>query len=326
MPNRRDRDVEYFVRIGGVPKAVAQQENSWKVVKDVVRNLIDGQPKKVELADSIFWCGLQSHDDAIQVYGMEKQDWYDVVAPGTNRVSATMEVTCLKVQSNGQVEWLRDSSRSGQQGRRLSTASHTRTTSTSSTSSNMWSPISPTAMSSDLLPPTSLMPYSHTPTPATVGSLIPANMAPRLENFAFLPAPAMVPVYGHNLAKPHGFAPNPPAYVQGSAMGHHSAHQNSPGATVQRRQIIVQNLDVGVREHWLKDLFTKSIGPVQECRIEERGDKKRHAFLSFTHTEHAEMAVNLFNKKNISGRKVNVRLIKEVQEGPVIIDGSGVYS
>ena len=241
-----------------------------------------------------------------------------------------MEVTCLKVQSNGQVEWLRDSSRSGQQGRRLSTASHTRTTSTSSTSSNlwtpnMWTPISPTTMSSGLLPPTSLTPYSHTPTPATVGSLIPANMAPRVENFAFLPAPAMVPVYGHNLAKPPGFCPNLCAYGQGSATGHHSAHQNSPGATVQRRQIIVQNLYVGVREHWLKDLFTKSIGPVQECHIEERGDKKRHALVSFTHAEHAEMAINQFNKKNISGRKVNVRLTKEVQEGPVIIDGSGVY-
>lgn len=55
--------------------AVAQQDDSWKVVKDVVRNLIDGQPKKVELSNSVCWCRFQSQDDAVQAYGMNKQSF-----------------------------------------------------------------------------------------------------------------------------------------------------------------------------------------------------------------------------------------------------------
>lgn len=54
--------------------AVAQQEDSWKVVKDVVRNLIDGQPKKVELKGSECWCRFSTQDDAIQAYGMNKHE------------------------------------------------------------------------------------------------------------------------------------------------------------------------------------------------------------------------------------------------------------
>ncbi|KAI4264121.1 MAG: hypothetical protein L6R42_000758 [Xanthoria sp. 1 TBL-2021] len=236
-----------------------------------------------------------------------------------------MEVECLRVHQNVSVEQLCKISQPGQQGRRLSTASHTRTSSTSSTSPYLWTPVSPSSGSYGLLPPIGLMPHYHAPTPVAVGTFIPANIAPRAENFAFIPAPETASVYGYNIANPVGLASNPPVYAQASATGPHVARQDSTRAAIQRRQIIVQNLYVGVKEHWLKDLFTKSVGPVQECRIEERGDKKRHALVSFTHADHAQAAVHQFNEKPIEGRKVNVRLTKEVQEGPVIIDGSGVY-
>ncbi|KAL8767979.1 MAG: hypothetical protein Q9209_005650 [Squamulea sp. 1 TL-2023] len=323
-----------------IPREVAQQENSWKIVKDVVRNLIDGQPKKVDLSSSIFWCGFQSHDDVIQAYGMGKEflcdiqltatesgalagrTWYDVVNHGNNRLAPTMEVTCLKVQRDRPVEWLRGSSQFGQQGRHLSTVSHTRTSSTSSTSSTMWTPLSPTATSYSLLPPLSLMPVYYTPTPISVGSVIPPSMAPRVENLSYIPASAIMPVYGHNLANPVGFAQSPPIYAQASATGYQLPLQNPPRASSQRRQIIVTNLYVGVKENRLKEFFQDSVGPVQECRIEERGDKKRHALVSFTHAEHAQLAINRFNETMIFGRKINARFTKEVHEGPVIVDGS----
>ncbi|KAL8672353.1 MAG: hypothetical protein Q9168_003173 [Polycauliona sp. 1 TL-2023] len=234
MPHRSDQDWDYVIVIFGVPPAVAQREDSWKTVKDVVRNLIDGQPKKVELNRLAFWCEIQSQDDAIQAH-------------------------------------------EGLAGRNCT------------------------------------------------GSYVPGVITARTESVAFLPAKVPAPLYDYRMAHPAGFAAYPPMDVQPSALGHHPARQTLPKPPVQRRQIIVQNLHVGVKEHWLKDLFSRSIGPVQECRIEERGDKKRHALVSFSHAEHAQAAINRYNEKLIAERKVHVRLTKEVQEGPVIIDGSGVY-
>ncbi|KAL8987691.1 MAG: hypothetical protein Q9169_008668, partial [Polycauliona sp. 2 TL-2023] len=147
-------------------------------------------------------------------------------------------------------------------------------------------------------------------------------MVSRAENFTFIPTQAPMPAYGHNIASPVGLTHRPPVAVQTSAMGHHAVRQNPPKPVVQRWEIIVQNLHHNVTEHWLRSLFSKSVGPVQNCRIEERGDKKRHALVSFTHADHAQAAIAQFDDKAIEGRKVHVRLTKEVQEGPVIIDGS----
>ncbi|KAL8786889.1 MAG: hypothetical protein Q9213_002520 [Squamulea squamosa] len=133
-----------------------------------------------------------------------------------------------------------------------------------------------------------------------------------------------MPVYDYKFANPVGFGQSPPIYTQASATGHQLPLQNPPRAPSQRRQIIVTNLYVGVNENRLKEFFQDSVGLVQECRVEERGDKKRHALVSFTHAEHAQLAINRFNEKMIFGRKVNVRFTKEDREGPVIIDGSGL--
>ncbi|KAI4275397.1 MAG: hypothetical protein LQ337_003267 [Flavoplaca oasis] len=261
-----------------------------------------------------------------------------------------MEVTCFRVHSNRLVEKLQDPSRHGQERRRLSTASHTRTSSTSSTSSSyMWTPVSPGSISNGLLPPSSstsssymwtpispgsvsngvfppqdLMPQYYTSTQVPMGSFIPASVTPRVGNVGFVPAPAMVPVNGYKIANPVGYGINPSGSSQSSNSGRRSTHQSLPRAAAQRRQIIVQNLHFDVKEQWLKTFFTKSVGPVQECRIEERGDKKRHALVSFAHAEHAQAAMDQFNGESIAGRQVFVRLTKEIQEGPVIIDGSGV--
>ncbi|KAL9040348.1 MAG: hypothetical protein Q9180_001962 [Flavoplaca navasiana] len=188
----------------------------------------------------------------------------------------------------------------------------------------MWTPISSGSVSNGPLPPHDLMPHYHTSTQVPMGSFTPASITPRVENVGFVPAQAMVPVNGYKIANPVGCGTNPSGFSQSSNSGRHSTHQILPRAAAQRRQIIVQNLHVDVKEHWLKTFFTKSVGPVQECRIEERGDKKRHALVSFTHAEHAQAAMNQFNEESIAGRKVYVRLTKEIQEGPVIIDGSGV--
>ncbi|KAL9637617.1 MAG: hypothetical protein Q9204_001803 [Flavoplaca sp. TL-2023a] len=168
------------------------------------------------------------------------------------------------------------------------------------------------------------MPHYHTSTQVPMGSFTPASITPRVDNVGSVPAPAMMPVNGYKIANPVGCGTNPSGSLQSSNSGRNSTHQSLPRATAQRRQIIVQNLHVDVKEHWLKIFFAKSVGPVQECRIEERGDKKRHALVSFTHAEHAQAAMNQFNGESIAGRKVYVRLTKEIQEGPVIIDGSGV--
>lgn len=56
-----------------IPKAVTQQEDSWKVIKDVIRNIIDGQPKKVNSFfgkdNDLVLCTVQSADDAMKAYG-----------------------------------------------------------------------------------------------------------------------------------------------------------------------------------------------------------------------------------------------------------------
>ncbi|KAL8852211.1 MAG: hypothetical protein Q9221_002921 [Calogaya cf. arnoldii] len=278
MPHRSDRDWDYGIFIFGIPRVVAQQENSWKVVKDVVRNLIDGQPKKVELKEPSFWCGFQSLDDAIQALeALAGRTWCGRVA--------------MQLQST------RSTWKTSQHGLSYSNLFHVfdfvvYVESNSSEFNTLW------PVTTKRLPATVLHPNPGEPT---------------------------MPLYGYNVANSVGFGPTSPVNVGASVTGHNPAHGSSPRATTQNREVIVQNLYVGVKEHWLKDFFTKSVGPVQECRIKERGEKKRHALVSFTHAEHAQAAIKRYNEQPIEGRKVSVRLTKEVQEGPVIIDGSGIY-
>lgn len=96
MQHQRDRDVDYLVLIWGVgsalvifgcpvltdhcdqiPAVVARKEEAWKAVKDVLRDVIDGQPKRGDFWDDynngnrrVYSGYVQTKDDALQAYGM----------------------------------------------------------------------------------------------------------------------------------------------------------------------------------------------------------------------------------------------------------------
>ncbi|KAI4245630.1 MAG: hypothetical protein L6R40_002431 [Gallowayella cf. fulva] len=242
--------------------------------------------------------------------------WYSVVGGGNDRASPIMGVSFVPSQQKGQVDYQLNASSSYQHGRRLSTASHTRTSSSSSTTSSMQSPPSST-VPYGLSPPSYLMRYPQVP--VATGGFLPASMPPPPDTFNFLPAPAMMQPYGPGFGHPVDFGSSPAVYSQASL--------TRPRQEPRQHQIIIQNLSVDVKEMWLKDFLATSVGPVQMSIIEERGDKKRHAFVSFTHAEHANLAVIRFDGQLIAGRKVSVRLTKEkealeIQNGPLVVDGS----
>ncbi|KAL8692471.1 MAG: hypothetical protein Q9218_002507 [Villophora microphyllina] len=109
---------------------------------------------------------------------------------------------------------------------------------------------------------------------------------------------------------------------QSSTKTHRSASQQPAAIPVQHNQVIIQNLPVNATDDKLKQWLNHSVGQVQDCRIKERGDKKRHAFVTFTDEEHAKMAVRNLDKSEWCGREIGVRLTKEGEKGPVIINGS----
>ncbi|KAL8700976.1 MAG: hypothetical protein Q9224_000717 [Gallowayella concinna] len=298
-----------------VPREVTLLEDSWKVVKDAVRNLIDGQPRQVNLRDSVFWFTVDSRGDAEKARrALERHTWYDVVGGGNNRPCTSMKVSLFDVPRKGQVDSSRPSS---QHGRRLSTASHTRTSSTSSTSSSMQSP--PTAIGYGLPPPG--YPMRYAPAPVASGGFVAVHMASSPEAFAFPPNPATMYSYGPSFVRPEGFGSSPAVYPQASSMRPQQEPQHGIKSPVQR-EIIIQNVKVEITQSWLKDFLTRSIGPVQRCEIRERGYKKRHALVSFTDAEHARVAVTKLDGQLVEGRKVFVRLTKEEDNGPVIVNGS----
>ncbi|KAL8799022.1 MAG: hypothetical protein Q9182_006201 [Xanthomendoza sp. 2 TL-2023] len=335
MPHQRSSDVEYIIGLEGVPREVALLEDSWKVVKDTVRNLIDGQPRQVNLRDSVFWFTVDSREDAEKACGMTTHTplqqtanhrqpaalamhtWYDVVGGGNNRPSTIMRASLVEVPRKGQVDYMHNSSPSYRHGRRLSTASHTRTSSASSTSSSVQSP--PTAIGYGLLPPG--YPMRYPPAPAASGGFVAVHMASSPEAFTFLPTPATMYSCGPSFVHPEGFGSNPAVYPQAPSMRPQLEPQQGIKSPVQR-EIIIQNLKVEITQSWLKDFLTGSIGPVQRCEIRERGDKKRHALVSFTYAEHARLAASKLDGQLVEGRQVFVRLTKEEEKGPVIVNGA----
>ncbi len=95
MQHQRDLEVDYLVLIWGVglavlifccpvltdpcdqiPAVVARKEEAWKAVKDVLRDVIDGQPKRGDFWDDynngnrrVYSGYVQTKDDALQAYG-----------------------------------------------------------------------------------------------------------------------------------------------------------------------------------------------------------------------------------------------------------------
>ncbi|KAL8704985.1 MAG: hypothetical protein Q9201_001882 [Fulgogasparrea decipioides] len=332
MTPRRDRDVEYNVYIKGIPKAVAQPEDGWKVVKDVVRDIIDGQPKKVVFKadhhyDLICLCSVQSLHDARQAYEVLRgRNWYNFTGHRDHRTPSIMTVGVLDpgshficgpssepVSPNAS-----ENLKTTRHRKNSSTATHSRT---SSSSSNMQIRLSPIVMPygiaasafGSVTPPQVSMPTT---------TQVPTYTVPSGVGNPYVPALAMGQPYAQNSVSHNQFKPRPAGHSQAVAAGSHPHGKGTARFSVRHCEIIIQNLGMDVSDNMLRDLLAKS-GKVLECTIGKRGDKIRYAKARFAQAGQAEMAVKRLDKSKLSGREITVRLTKEGEkEGPIIVDGS----
>ncbi|KAI4251422.1 MAG: hypothetical protein LQ352_004863 [Teloschistes flavicans] len=124
-------------------------------------------------------------------------------------------------------------------------------------------------------------------------------------------------IMAHLQPLPVGVQPQPSA-----ARTNPPTSQQSPGFAVRHNQVIMLNLPMDTTDDRLKQWLNQAVGLVEECRIKERGEKKRHAFVTFACEAHAKTAVEKLDKFEWCGRELAVRLTKEGVKGPVIINGS----
>ncbi|KAL8917267.1 MAG: hypothetical protein Q9208_008043 [Pyrenodesmia sp. 3 TL-2023] len=362
MQHQRDRDVDYLVLIWGVglalmnfgcpvltdprnqiPPVVARKEEAWKAVKDVLRDVIDGQPKRGDFWDDynngnrrVYSGYVQTKDDALQAYeALAGRNWYDFAGGGANCSPAKMKVGCLEIWQGGwqsiagpsdvpvELNAARSGNRSTQHENRSITGKHRRI---SSASSSVRFSLSPVAAYYGLRAPT--FTSGAYPQPAVpMGNPVAASMAHFMPNMDLPPAAmgmTYTPSTGRSL-----FQPRSSAYSQAPTIPFHSNEQ--PPA---RNMIILTNLHHEVKEHQLARKLGERIGCVPRCRIETRGDRKCHAFAIFANAEQAQRAVQSLNGQKLFDRNVTVRLTKEGEgdpgaaprkgsdSGPVIVDGS----
>lgn len=104
--------------------------------------------------------------------------------------------------------------------------------------------------------------------------------------------------------------------------GSTSDRQHPARVPIRHREIIIHNLYREITESMLKDYLTVQIGQVQRCIIRRRDDRRSHAFVTFAQPEQAEMAVEKLDGTELSGREITVRLTKEGETGPLIVNGS----
>ncbi|KAI4200285.1 MAG: hypothetical protein LQ350_004033 [Teloschistes chrysophthalmus] len=332
-------------------KEAIMKEDSWKNIKDVIRNVIDGQPGKVYLVleQRMYICSVQSLEDALQAYGkvlvwhegqandlpvseaLAGQDWYRVIGNTRQNYSSILTVACSRGQQNQYIRGptevtvtqtaTRDPKRLTRTRRDSRSTTHSRTSSTSSSMSlNMQVPHSPRRLTCG---PSSPM-YGGS-NYSQVLTAVPHSMAAQVAH----PATAHLQIPSPVVGQPHHLGPmtrHQPLAVaiepQPSARISPPTSQQSAGFAVHHKEIIMLNLPTDTTEARLKQWLTRSIGLVDECRVNERGEKKRHAFVTFAHEAHAKMAVETLDKSEWCGREIIVRLTKEGVKGPVIINGS----
>ncbi|KAL8778957.1 MAG: hypothetical protein Q9194_001707 [Teloschistes cf. exilis] len=342
-----DRDVEHFVFIWGVPEAVIMNPDSWKIIKDVIREVIDGQPGSANFPPEqrMCICTVRSLNDALQAYGkvlvwytgqandlsvseaLAGQDWYHIIGNTSQNCSSILTVACSRRQQNQYIRGptnvpvtqtaTRDQKRLTRTRRDSRSTTHSRTSSTSSSmSSNTQVPHSPGRFAYG---PSSPM-YGGSNSPQVL-TTVPHPMVAQVAH----PVMARLQVPSPVIGQPHhlgSMAHHQPLAVavepQPSARIGPSTSQQS----VHHKEIIMLNLPMDTTKDRLKQWLTQSVGLVEECRIKERGEKKRHAFVTFAHEAHAKMAVKTLDKSEWCGREIEVRLTKEGVKGPVIINGS----
>lgn len=197
----------------------------------------------------------------------------------------------------------------------------------SSTSSSVRFSLSPVAAFYGLRAPT-FSPGAYPQAAMPMGNPVATSMAHLMPNTS-LPPPAMGLTYPPNEVGRTVFQPRPSASSQAPAMPLRAIEQ--PPA---RNTVLLTNLYSEVKEHQLAQRLGERIGAVPRCRIERRGDRKCHAFVTFANTEQAQRAVRYFNGQTLFDRKITVRLTKEGEgdpeaaprdsreSGPIIADGS----
>ncbi|KAL8834211.1 MAG: hypothetical protein Q9170_003868 [Blastenia crenularia] len=200
--------------------------------------------------------------------------------------------------------------------RRSATVTHRRT---SSTISGTQIPFSPAATPYGFRPPTfGSSSQTQVPVPATSSAAV--NMAPIPAGNIQYPFLTKYQPFRQNLVsdtvvRSGLHTPSQPLSTRSRAANQH------PAETSILPQVIIQNLKFEVTEGTLMNLLNDSVGQVQRCKIERREDKKCHAFVTFWQPEQAERAVRKLNHCELFGRKVTVRLTKEVESRPAIVDG-----
>ncbi|KAI4152318.1 MAG: hypothetical protein L6R39_001843 [Caloplaca ligustica] len=332
------------ISYGQIPTDVARREDSWRIVKDVVRNVIDGQPKKGDFWDDanngrVFAIGVQDRDDAVQAYGrraqshrghrlmdacpeaLEGRNWYDIAGGTGNRNSPRLRVACTELRQGAcqpifgstvpaNANSARSMSRPGGNRTNTDAVTHGRTSSTSST---VQVSLSPVAAYYGLRAP-------------TFGSPIPPQISrpmghPMAANMALPTAGsnATGPSYPRSRVGRSAVEPGPSTSFQASAPPPRMNCQEPARYHVRHCEIIIRNLQFEVTENMLTERLTGSIGPVERCRIERREGRKCHAFVTFAQAEHAQRAVGDLDHSLLFGREVTVRL---TADGPVIVDGS----
>ncbi|KAL8902368.1 MAG: hypothetical protein Q9207_004752 [Kuettlingeria erythrocarpa] len=327
-----------------IPAVVARKEEAWKAVKDVLRDVIDGQPKRGDFWDDynnsngrVYSGYVQTKDDALQAYeALAGRDWYDFAGGRANCGPAKMRVGCLEVWQGGwqsiagpsdvpvEPNTAHSDGRSAQHENRSITGRHGRV---SSTSSSVRFSLSPVAAYYGLRTPT-FSPGAYPQPAMPIGNPVATSMAHLMPNTG-LPPPAKVLTYAPNEVGRTALQPRPSASSQAPAMPLRATEQ--PPA---RNTVILTNLYSEVKEHQLAQRLGERIGAVPRCRIERRGDRKCHAFATFANTEQAQRAVRYFNGQTLFDRKITVRLTKEGEgdpeaapredreSGPIIADGS----
>lgn len=200
---------------------------------------------------------------------------------------------------------------------RPNTATHRRT---SFTSSNVQFPLSPVAAYYGLRAPT-FGSGIHPPVSMLLKSPMAARMVPPMAHRS-RPDTAMALPYSSNMVDHTISEPGPSTAVQASAIPPHTDHQRPARVPIYHRQVIITNLPFEVTENQLTQLVNKRIGRVVGCSIETRGDRKCHAFVTFGQVEQANRAVHGLNGQTLFDRKITVRLTKEGESGPIIVDGS----
>lgn len=342
---QHQKDVDYMIHIEGIPDAVSRQEDYWKVVKDVVRNIIDGQPKKVDpffnsKGRLVFLCTFQSKDDAMKAYEtLRGQSWYSFVRGGGHQPVSVMTVTCSEHrlrEPKGSLEIAGPSDVPGSRGsfRPLIRSdldkglpvpeTHRRA---SSTMSGMQSPLAPVTVGYGVRPPV----FHSTNQPQRSMSI--ANSATVNGSFGgqtntWLP-PAIGQPYLPGFTNNSISRPGPsPHYPVPTISASSTSRQTPTASSLEHQKIIITNLQCKVPESTLIEKLNQSVGQVQTCKIERREDRKCHAFVTFVQPGHAEKAVRKLDKQELFERVVNVRLTKENGlaradgKRPVIVDGS----